>query len=166
VVLACCKSLLHPELASLYLISLTVAFLLVFLIGSFLLSLFLTGAALSSYAVLRLALHVQREGPSTGVSEWSKETKYALLSTRPVPRAEDESERDPTPTISPDGQRESREQEHLPESLYDDDDQSDLTLRKEESDGEEDVKGKGNLDPHDSSTNTNREDGEIRRSYQ
>jgi hypothetical protein len=144
----------------------TAAFLLFFLIGSFLLSSFFTGAVLSSYALLRLALHVQREGPSTGVSEWSKETKHALLSTRPTQGAADESEEEPAPAISPQGEYESGEKEHLPASLYDGDDQSDLTLRKEESEGEEDVKGKGSMDPHDFSANIKREDGEIRRGYQ
>lgn len=57
--------------------------------GILLASIFLTGAALSSYALLRFALHVQREGPSLGISEWSQETKEMFISRKPATKREE-----------------------------------------------------------------------------
>ncbi|EKM78383.1 hypothetical protein AGABI1DRAFT_129498 [Agaricus bisporus var. burnettii JB137-S8] len=146
------------------------AFLLCVLIGAFLLSLFLTGAALSSYALVRLAHHVQREGPSAGVSEWKKETKSAFMRSRPTTQdAADQGKKEPVLTIKPKDEYENEDgdQEGLPASLYEVDDQSDMTLRKEDEEDEEDVKGKGNMDARDFATDIkDEEDGEMRRAHQ
>ncbi|KAF9453298.1 hypothetical protein P691DRAFT_771481 [Macrolepiota fuliginosa MF-IS2] len=80
------SSLILAFLAAFSVILALFAALSLVLFGTLLVSIFLTGATLSSYALLRLALHIQREGPSAGVSEWGKETKHAFIARKqPAP---------------------------------------------------------------------------------
>ena len=99
IILFCCTfhcSPLFPTLTQ------TVGFLALVLFGILLASLFLTVAALMSYSFIRLALHIQREGPWNGVSEWQRETRNSLLAkqnnvTR-FDRIVKKEEQEPSPT--------------------------------------------------------------------
>ncbi|KAL9709280.1 hypothetical protein Ac2012v2_007634 [Leucoagaricus gongylophorus] len=99
IILFCCTfhcSPLFPTLTQ------TVGFLALVLFGILLASLFLTVAALMSYSFIRLALHIQREGPWNGVSEWQRETRNSLLTkqnnvTR-FDRIVKKEEQEPSPT--------------------------------------------------------------------
>ncbi|KXN85607.1 hypothetical protein AN958_11095 [Leucoagaricus sp. SymC.cos] len=78
-------SLLIAIFASFSIILFCFGLLALVLFGTFLVSLFLTGATVASYSIIRLALHVQREGATTGISEWGRETRDSLLVKQPKP---------------------------------------------------------------------------------